>query len=288
MLNRTCDGNSKVNTSQLITARYEELSKHVNVAGDREGVLTAITKFIGLVEAQGYVFGEFNKHIAGNDPAEVDMTNGCICIVGVAKDIYDPLVLHVTFMPSGRNGHLVTGEDFLSGKLRLASRVLRKSPLTPIEEIITFDVFNASGLYRAITPEKFLFDKLSEIENKVRRIGGNSYAKEVHSIASQALSDYGDMVMPDVYPVQWNGSSTIVPAEQCNDHPDVRPVSQHAGAKAMALDNGADTIDRVALDYIGFISTPTTLLLVYPGDWVVQAVRGRYEVYPNELFETLF
>lgn len=299
MNTQTVSALSALRVESAITVRYTTLREQVDALGGRDQVLSAISELMHRGCTIRRLLGELGHPTDVHDSDrfhEMHPENACIRIVAIAQDMEDPLILHISFRPYGFHQAEITKAAFDTGKLRLGYRAVtlvqkmsdNPDPRFFLKQIITFDVLPGKAPIRVMTPEKILFDKMIEIEGKTRNICGNSYVKEVHRIASQAISDYGDAVMPSTYPVQWNAGETVVEADACKDHPDVQPAIYHLPASQLAIQNGANTIDHHALEYIGYIQTPTAMFLVYPGDWIVQTIRGRYEVYPNELFMQLF
>lgn len=99
----------------------------------------------------------------------------------------------------------------------------------------------------------------------------------------QALIEYAD-AGPVRHPTRWNAPSDTggpIWARDCKDHPLVRGTDYSEVFKLIGTSGCSRSPEMWQWTVLGVLETPKGNLLVYPGDWIVEVVKGYFIIMPD-------
>lgn len=294
-----------------LLVKYDGFAKNCEMLGGVDLLNQAIDRFTfhlkrGSICVEVFEEGRFPETIVLVDSPEASDVNlnrvGAI-VEKIERDDTDPLVLNITLTPTGlRSRNLLGGFLVANHGMALVPRIttFRAASGFKIEEIVTFDAVSIAPASAVVkkqlcmtlpemleqqckekgrlgNPEKLLYEAVFGALEKltVLRNGDEElppWAVEMQNALRKTAIDYADAVAMASPPVRWN--EIKAKAYDCLDHKAVRP----AAWSEMNVDDLT----------LGIIKTDRGDIIVRPGEWIVERIKGRYEIYTDEEYHAVF
>lgn len=147
------------------------------------------------------------------------------------------------------------------------------------------------------TPEKILFRALCDVLDKLQSTVLEMPPKEAYpvfkavDVARTALFAYADKVELKSRQVCWNKpdkDGKPKHTDECKDHPAVRRTSYMEIHHLIGTSGCSKEEPYWTWMVMGVIETPRGKLVVNPGDWIVEPLKGYYQVLTDEQFKALY
>jgi len=141
-----------------------------------------------------------------------------------------------------------------------------------IGEMVLFDAM--TGILKDVEGLCEEFGKLYKVDTKIR----------------EALIDYAD-AGPVRHPTRWNTPSDkgeLLWGRDCKDHPLVRGTSYDEVHKLIGTSGCSRSKELWTWTVLGVMETPKGSLVIYPGDWIVEVIKGHFIIMTDEDYRAQF
>jgi len=147
------------------------------------------------------------------------------------------------------------------------------------------------------SPEKILFNALVAVLDKLQGSVVDMPSEEAYpiyksiDIVRQALFDYADKVELKSRQVRWNWQGEgkrPLDTRECHDHPAVRGTTYMEISDLLGTSGCSKEEPYWVWSCMGIIETNRGKQVVCPGDWIVEPIKGLYQVLTHEQFMVLY